>query len=113
MRLLRVGLLPQEPLAAAATFHAEILPRVTEALADRQDLILVFGPADHTHREWRLAIVRGLARQHAPVRVNAVAGDDEAAIAAVAEYLTRAPGVTGQLLPLDGIGAVPVLYPVG
>ncbi|VWX48604.1 Rossmann fold domain-containing protein [Novosphingobium sp. 9U] len=108
--VLRVGALPDEPLAAAAQFHAEVLPRALETLAGGADLALVFGPADHTHRDWRLGVVRGLARQHAPLRVNAVAGDDAAAIEAALAYLAQAPGVTGQSLPLDGTGAGAMLY---
>jgi hypothetical protein len=110
MALLRVGPLPEEPLAAAGWFHAEVLPRVRAALVAGGDLVLVFGPADHTHRDWRIGAVRGLAREHAPARVNAVASGDEVAIAATVRYLDRAPGVTGQLLPLDGTGAGAVLY---
>jgi hypothetical protein len=113
MALVRVGSLPEEPLAAAAKFHADVLPRVVEMLQQAADVVLVFDPADHTHRDWRLGVVRGLARQHAPVRVNAIAGEDEAGIAAAAEYLARAPGVTGQLLPIDGTGAAPVVYKGG
>jgi hypothetical protein len=109
MALLRVGPLPQEALAAAARFHADILPRAVAALADAGELVLVFPPADHTHRGWRLAAVQGLAREHAPIRVNALASDDEAAIAAAADYLASAPGITGQLLPLDGNGACDIL----
>lgn len=109
-RLLQVGPLPQEPLAAAARFHAETLAQALSCLADDADLVLVFGAADHTHRDWRLGVVRGLARQYAPLRVNAVAGDDEAAIAQALAYLRAAPGVTGQLLSVDGTGAGPMLY---
>ena len=66
---------------------------------------IVFAPADHTHRGWRLAVVQGLAREHAPLRVNAIESDDDVAIAAAAAYLGSADGVTGQFLPLDGVGA--------
>lgn len=111
--LLHVGALPADPLAAAARFHAQVLPRAIAALEEAGDLVLVFGPADHTHRDWRLGVVRGLARHHAPVQVNAVAGDDEPAIAAAVAYLAQAPGVTGQLLPVDGTGAGPMLYQGG
>jgi hypothetical protein len=113
MALLDVGPLPEEPLAAAAKFHLEVLPRAREALATSGNLVLVFAPADHTHRDWRLGAVRGLAREHALARVNALAGNDPAAIAAAARYLDQAPGVTGQLLPLDGTGAGPMLYGEG
>lgn len=113
MALLRVGPLPREALAAAARFHALVLPRVLALLdpppPEEDHVTLVFEPADHTHRGWRLAAVQGLAREHAPMRINALAGDDEAAIAAAARYLARAEGVTGQLLPLDGNGAGEVL----
>jgi hypothetical protein len=97
MVLVRVGPLPDEPLSAAALFHADILPHIAPA---GEPLTLVFRPADHTHRAWRLAVVQGLARRWAPIRVNAVASGDEVAIRAADTYLDHAPGVTGQYLPL-------------
>ena len=110
MALLRVGPLPEEALAASARFHADVLAKVLAELAQAPaDLTLVFAPADHTHRHWRLAAVQGLAREHAPIRVNALASDDETAITAASRYLEAAEGVTGQLLILDGIGAADVL----
>ena len=102
MALLRVDPLPAEPLAASARFHAEVLPDVLAQLARGEDLTLVFLPAAHDHRGWRLALVQGLAREHAPLRINAVAGSDETAISAAAAYLATAQGVTGQYLALDG-----------
>lgn len=111
MALLRVGALPDEALAAAAEFHAAVLPCVLAAIAGDATLTLVFAPADHTHRAWRLAAVQSLAREHAPVRVNALASDDESAIRAALSYLGKAEGVTGQYLPLDGNGAVALLSP--
>lgn len=107
--ILRVAALPEDALDAAARFHAEILPQARRSLESGPDhLTLVFAPAGHAHRGWRLAAVRELARQAAPRRVNALESVDEAAIAAAARYLELAPGVTGQLLPLDGNGAGPV-----
>lgn len=107
---LHVGPLPEEPLAAAADFHARILPGVDATLRGGADpLTLIFLPGDHRHREWRLAAVQSLARAFAPSRVNAVESDDEAAIAAACEWLSGAEGITGQLLPLDGTGAGRVL----
>jgi hypothetical protein len=103
--LLRIGALPDEALAAAAEFHAVVLPRVLAALERGETLTLAFAPADHTHRAWRLAAVQSLARQYAPLRINAVASDDERAIAGTSKYLAGAEGVTGQYLPLDGNGA--------
>lgn len=106
--LLRIAGLPQAALAAAADFHARVLPQII-APPVGEDLLLVFPPADHTHRAWRLAAVQALARGHAPRRVNAIETGDEAAIAAAAAYLASAPGVTGQYLPLDAEGAVGAL----
>jgi len=104
---------PQSALAAAAAFHAETMPRVLAALtAGSEPLTLVFAPADHTHDGWRLAAVQGLAREHAPTRVNAVASADPAAIAAASTWLDSAAGVTGQLLPLDSHGAGDVISSV-
>ena len=110
MALLRVGTLPDEVLAAAARFHAGVLPLILAELAsDPRHLTLIFPPADHTHRGWRLAVVQSLAREYAPVRVNAVTSDSEPAIAAALAYLGTAEGVTGQLLQLDDTGAGEVL----
>jgi hypothetical protein len=106
MATLVVGLLPQNALDAAAVFHADALPRARAALvAPGDDLALVFGPASPEHRGWRLAAVQQLARDHAPRRVNAIEGDGEQAIAAALAFLEQAPGLTGQLLKLDGNGA--------
>ena len=49
--------------------------------------------------------MQGLAREHAPRRVNGVASDGEPAIAAALTWLEAAEGVTGQYLPLDDEGA--------
>ncbi len=111
MALHRVGPLPEGALAAAARFHAEVLPEVLARLKSSRprEMVLLFSPADHTHRGWRLAAVQQLAREHAPTRVNALESDDETAIAAGLSYLRKAEGVTGQLLPLDGTGAHKIL----
>lgn len=103
MGLLRVGALPDDALVAAAEFHERILSQVRAA--DGEDLVLVFEPANHEHRGWRLAVVQQLARDQAPRRVNAIESDDQAATAAAVEYLENAPGLTGQLLRLDRNGA--------
>jgi hypothetical protein len=66
-------------------------------------LVLIFPPASHDHRAWRLAAVQDLAREAAPRRVNAIVGADEAAIAETLAWLEQAPGVTGQLLAVDPI----------
>jgi hypothetical protein len=99
------------PLEAAAYFYAEVLPGIRRdyAYLPEINLIIVFDPAGHEHRAWRLAVVQELAREYAPSRVNALASGDEAAIAAAERYLGAAQGVTGQLLVLDSIGAGEVL----
>lgn len=110
MALYRVGPQPLGALAASARFHAEDLPRVQALLTKGEgDLVVLFAPADHTHRAWRLAVVQQLARENAPIRINALESVDEAAVAAALSWLDRAPGVTGQLLPLDGEGAGEIL----
>lgn len=106
MAALRIDGLPPEPLEAAAAFHARWLTEAVNAIeAGATSLVLLFPVADHRHREWRLAVVQGLARRFAPARVNALACDEPAAIEAGLRYLAAAPGVTGQYLPLDGTGA--------
>jgi hypothetical protein len=136
--LFRIGALPAGPVAAAATFYADVAPlleralidplkndgAVTEVAATAHDelpsvpeeapsaddsFVLVFAPADHTHRGWRLAAVQALALDHAPLRINAVASNDERAVAEAERYLAAAPGVTGQYWALDGNGADEVL----
>ena len=96
--------LPAEPLAAAGVFHQHWLPHVEALLAGGADVMVVLAPADHTHREWRLAVVAGLARAHTPQRVNVVAGEGTA-IDAFERYLSAAPGITGQYLEGDNEGA--------
>ena len=66
--------------------------------ATGDDCAVLFDHADHSHHAWRLAAVQQLARDAAPARVNAVVGNDDAAIAELLAYLAAAPGVTGQLL---------------
>lgn len=107
MTLYCVGPLPDDALQAAAQFHADELPKIRQALCTTSapQFAIVFAPADYTHRGWQLAVTQGLARAHAPLRINAMEGDDDGAIAAAAAYLASASGITGQLLRLDGVGA--------
>jgi hypothetical protein len=108
MIAVRIEGLSADPLEAARAFHAG---KVDRLLSAGDDVLLIFSPADQTHRGWRLAAVQMLARKLAPHLINAVATDSEAAISAAAEFLDRAPGLTGQLLVLDDAGAGPVLSP--
>jgi hypothetical protein len=100
--VLRIEGLPEGALDEAATFHTNWLPRAAKALETANELVLIFAAASYDHRGWRLAAVQDLARKAAPKRVNAVAGDDEQAIASTTEWLAQAPGITGQLLAVDG-----------
>ncbi|MDG5748765.1 hypothetical protein P8Q88_11330 [Qipengyuania sp. XHP0207] len=97
MKRISVDDLPADPLAAAGLFHQHWLAHVEHQLEAGEDLLITVPSADYTHREWRRAVTAGLARKHAPRRVNMVAGEGPA-IDATEAYLARAPGVTGQYL---------------
>lgn len=96
--------LPDEPLAAAAAFFRDHLDEAKQLLAAAppNGLVIQLGHADHSHRDWRMALARDLARTFTPTRVNVigVGSDDDAA--AMLAYLSDAPGVTGQYLQTDG-----------
>jgi hypothetical protein len=100
--VMRVEGLPETPLDAAAMFHARYLDQARAALDEADALALVFPLAGHEHLAWRVAAVQELAREAAPRRVNAVAGDDEAALATTLDWLAESPGITGQILAVDG-----------
>ena len=105
-RIVTVDDLPESALDAAAAFHVQHLPGIRSALAGGEDSIaLVLPRAGFEHSGWRKAAIADLARVATPKRVNAVAGDDKDAISATLEWLSRAPGITGQLLGVDGTGA--------
>ena len=102
----RTGPLPDAALDASAAFHARHLPAVLDLLAKRpESLVVIFPPAAHDHRGWRRVAIADLARAHAPVRVLGLAEGDPAALERVLAYLKRAPGVTGQMLAVDGMAA--------
>jgi hypothetical protein len=100
--VLRVEGLPGAPLDAAAAFHATWLPRARAALAEGGDLAVVFAPAGHEHRGWRLSAVQELAREAAPLRVNGLVGEEQAGISVMLDWLARAESITGQLMTVDG-----------
>jgi hypothetical protein len=97
MKRIEVEGLPDEPLAAAGLFHQNWLDPIERALGAGQDVMVALEPADHTHGEWRKAAAAMLARKYAPQRVNLVAGTDESLVA-IEDYLSNAPGITGQYL---------------
>jgi hypothetical protein len=104
--VLRIDSLQDGALDAAREFHATWLDQARALLQDaRASLAIVMPPASYDHSDWRRAAARDLARIAAPVRVNVIASDEEAAIASALAFLESAPGVTGQYLPLEGEGA--------
>ena len=104
MRRVTVADLPDSPLAASGAFHRDHLPEIERILAGGEEVMIALPSADHTHREWRLALAAGLARAGAPARANVVAGEGEV-LDAFEAYLVEAPGITGQYLEGDGQGA--------
>ncbi len=104
--VLQIDRLPAGAVSAAAEFHAEWLPGAVRRLREEcRALVLVLPPATYEHNDWRRAVVRDLAREHAPQRINMIAGQSDAEIAAALDYLAKAPGVTGQYLVLACTGA--------
>ncbi|MGI8942684.1 MAG: Rossmann fold domain-containing protein [Qipengyuania sp.] len=97
MKRVVIDNLPDEPLAAAGVFHQHWLPHAEALLDEGQDVLLIFPPADHTHRAWRTTALQGLARQAAPLRVSGATGSGDP-LDAITAYLAAAPGVTGQYL---------------
>jgi hypothetical protein len=95
--------LPEDPVAAAAWFYQRIVPQVH--LADDSDVTVLFPGVTHAHEGWMRAAVQGLARAAAPRRINGVAGNEPGAIDATVDWLDQAPGITGQLLVVDGTEA--------
>ena len=100
---------PADPVEAAELFYRDKAREVLEMLGPHSDLdaldaaVIIFPHADRTHCAWRLAVIQNLARRAAPRRVNGVVGLDDKAIDSTIAYLASAPGVTGQLLEVDGI----------
>ena len=98
--VLQIEALPGAALEAAQTFAAEWLPAIHDHLSAGENLVVILPQAAYDHADWRRAAVRDLARSFAPVRVNFItAGTGRAADASIA-YLSSAPGVTGQYLPV-------------
>ena len=108
MATVRVTGLGEVPLDAAASFHAEWLPRIRAEMARSGDesTVLIFPRAEHSHRAWRLAAVQELARAAAPRRVNALECAGEDGLAPALALLDQCQGITGQLLALDPAGVV-------
>ncbi len=91
--------LPQAAMDAAAQFHAQQFARLADAIGEGVQAVAIVVPmAGHDHADWRRAVTRDLARQHAPVRINMVSGSNPERSNAVLAYLRDAPGITGQYL---------------
>lgn len=101
--VVRLPDLPADAVDAAGAFYREHMALVRDALADNVTCItVVFPPASHDHRDWRRAAIASLARQNAPIRVNGLVGSEGGAMHKVLAWLAGAPGLTGQLLVVDG-----------
>lgn len=104
-RILHLGPFPAGAGEAAAAFYRRDMALIgVELVQAPACLTLVLRPADVDHSAWRRAALADLARAHAPVRINAVVGDDPAALDAVCAWLERSPGITGQTFGVDGHG---------
>ena len=97
----------KNPLDSAELFYRECLPGIRRQLGNesnpctRDGAIIVFRNGWPNHRAWRLAVIQELARESAPKRVNGIVAPDHAEIRPTVEWLTQAPGVTGQLLEIE------------
>lgn len=89
-----VTYLPESALDAGALFYSEHLEAARLAMGEG-DLVILLPPADYSHKDWRQALARDLARASAPARVNVIAAGDEAQKAQLLAYLAGAKGVTG------------------
>lgn len=100
MQRIEAAHLPDGALDAMAAFMAFHLESARALLAqpDCTALAVILPPALHDHNDWRRALVRDLAREAAPRRVNVVAGTPGEALSATLRFLADAPGVTGQYL---------------
>ncbi len=106
--LITIEVLPQNALDAATEFYRHRLSPIDTAVhrenmvaaGEADDIVIVLPTAPSDHRDWRQAAVRNLARNYAPVRINAVAGPDGPSRKALIRYLASAAGVTGQYLPV-------------
>ena len=106
--------LSDDPLDASTEFLTEVAPAARKMLSssgpvpglqssDTLDAVaFVFSGVTKEHYGWRLAAIQSLAREAAPKRVNGVAGDDYETSRAATDWLANAPGITGQLLAVDG-----------
>ena len=99
---LHIANLPASATQAAKAYYAAWADKVEQAVLEAGGcLTLRFDPAARDHQAWRRAAVADLARGHAPIRINAVAGPQGPAFDQVVVWLENAPGITGQLLAVD------------
>ena len=97
-RTYAVSDLPDSAIEASATFVQDHLSAARALLGDGDDLVIILRPAKFDHKEWRRMLARDLARAHAPLRVNVIAGEEGDSLTALLAYLDGAKGVTGHYL---------------
>lgn len=100
---LDVGSLPEAPLDAASAFMAHYLPqaRAMMQLPHASALAIILPPAARAHSDWRRTLARDLARELAPRRANVISACPGAGLAAMLQFLSDAPGLTGHYCEVD------------
>ena len=110
--VLYLGDLPEAPIDAAAHFFSKHAPDARALLVqggwgkmglaeEPEALTYIFPTGGKEHEGWQRAAIQALARELAPKRVNGVIGDGLQSTAQVTDWLSDAPGVTGQLLAVE------------
>lgn len=104
-RVYTIECLADRPSEAAQQFYQHHWLALRAAIEQSAESLAILLPgAPNAHDDWRRAMVRDLARAHAPKRINAIGGGSPEARAAALAFVDKAPGVTGQYFPLDQDG---------
>jgi len=96
----RIDALPEQPLRASEAFFSRYLAS-SKAMASEAgvtSLTIVVPSAASSHDDWRRGVVRDLAREYRPVRINMIGASEQGKLEKMLAYLRNAPGVTGQYL---------------
>ena len=96
--------MPGDPLEAASTFYGHHVKPIEVGLSVLDILTVQLPAVPETHEQYLRAAMGALARKVAPRRINAISGNDDAAMERAAAWLASAPGITGQYFAVDGAG---------